>query len=72
MKVLFRSISGIVVFSFAIVVLGLSFGSHSNLVRGEKPAVCDSEDKAVNSTESRICGVPTTNENGTNTTTVRK
>ena len=41
------------------------------LDRGEKPAVCDPEDRSVNSTESRICGVPTTNKIGTNAT-IRK
>jgi hypothetical protein len=65
-KVLIRTCLGIVIFSFTIVVLG---DFHSNLAIGEKPAVCDSGDKSVNSTESRICGVPTTNQNATNVTT---
>lgn len=68
-QVLFRTGSGIIIFSFIIVVLGINTGSHSNLVLGEKPAVCDSGDKSINSTESKICGVPTTNENATNATT---
>jgi hypothetical protein len=56
-----------VLFSFVIVVLGIITGYHSNQVRGGKPAVCNSGDKSVNSTESKICGVPTTNENASNT-----
>ena len=67
-KVLTRTNSGIVIFSITIVVLVITAGYHSNSVLGEKPAVCDPEDKSVNSTESKICGVPTTNENATNTT----
>ena len=66
-KVIIRISSGIVIFSFAMVVLGINTNIHSNLVLGEKPAVCDSGDKSVNSTESKICGVPTTNENASNT-----
>lgn len=68
-KVLISRCLGTVIFSFAIVVLGINAGFHSNLVLGEKPAVCDPEDKSVNSTESRICGIPTTNQNTTNVIT---
>jgi hypothetical protein len=68
-KVLIRTCSGIVIFTFAFVVLGINTSFHSNLAQGEKPAVCDSGDKSVNSTESKICGVPTTTENATNATT---
>ncbi len=66
-KVSIRVSSGIVIFSFAMVVLGINTSIHSNIVLGEKPAVCDSGDKSVNSTESKICGVPTRNENASNT-----
>jgi hypothetical protein len=68
-KVLIRPCLGIVIFSFTIVVLGTNPDFHSNLAKGEKPAVCDSGDKLVNSIESRICGVPTTNQNATNVAT---
>ena len=70
-KVLIRTSSSIVIFSFAILVLTINAGFHSNLALGEKPAVCDPEDKSVTSTELEICGIPTTNENTSNTT-VRK
>ena len=53
-----------------MVVLVISFDYHSNLAEAEKSAVCDPEDKSVNSTESKICGVPTTNEIGTNAITI--
>lgn len=66
MRVSIRSISCIIIISFVIVVLGISSDYHSNLVRAEKSAICDPEDKSVNSTESKICGVPTTNEIGAN------
>lgn len=71
-KVLTKISSCIIIFSFAIAVLCINTGFHSSLARGEKPAVCDSEDKSVNSTESKICGTPTTKENRTNATTIRK
>jgi hypothetical protein len=67
-KVLIRTYSGIVIFTFAFVVLGINTSFNSNLAKGEKPAVCDSGDKSINSTESKTCGVPTT-ENATNATT---
>lgn len=67
-----RTNLSIIIFSFAIVILGININFYPNSVLGEKPAVCDSGDKAVNSTESKICGVPTTNENGTNATTIKK
>ncbi|HEY7080389.1 MAG TPA: hypothetical protein VH500_11855 [Nitrososphaeraceae archaeon] len=67
MKVSVRSISCILIFSFVVVVLMISFDYHSNLAKAEKPAVCDPEDKSVNSTESKIYGVPTTSEIGANT-----
>jgi hypothetical protein len=69
-KVLIRTYSGIVIFTFAFafVVLGINTSFHSNLAKGEKPAVCDSGDKSINTTESKICSVPTT-ENATNATT---
>jgi hypothetical protein len=56
----------IIIFSFAIIILVINVYFHPNSILGEKPAVCDSGDKAVNSTESKICGIPTTNEIGTN------
>jgi hypothetical protein len=64
-KLLIKSYSSIATLSFTIVVLLISTGFHLNSALGEKPAVCDSGDKSVNSTESKICGVPTTNETGT-------
>ena len=62
----------IIIFSFAIVILVINAYFHPNSILGEKPAVCDSGDKSVNSTESKICGVPTTNEIGTNAITIEK
>lgn len=67
-----RTNLSIIIFSFAIVILGININFYPNLVLGEKPAVCDSEDKAVNSTEAKICGVPTTNENGMHAITIKK
>jgi hypothetical protein len=61
----------IFIFSFAIIILVINVYFHPNYIIGEKPAVCDSRDKAVNSTESKICGVPTTNEIGTNAITIK-
>ncbi len=67
-----RTYLSIIILSFAIVTLVINVYFHPNSILGEKPAVCDSGDKAVNSTESKICGVLTTNEIGTNAITIKK
>lgn len=65
-RALIGTSSGIIIFSFAIAtaitVLEINTYPQPILARGEKPAVCDSEDRSVNSTEPKICGVSTTNE----------
>jgi len=71
-KVLSRTNLSIIIFSCVIVFLGFNVNFHPNLILGERPAVCDSGDKAVNSTESKICGIPTTNQNGTHAITIHK
>ena len=72
MKVLTRTSLRIIIYSFTIVFLGINIGFHPDLILGEKPAVCEAGDKLVNSTEPKICGVPITNEIGTNALSIRK
>jgi hypothetical protein len=42
------------------VVYGQGGNSTSSLTPQEKAAICDPNDKSVNATESKICGIPVT------------